>query len=114
MAWRDFDDNANTYDSPVPVAVVEKANDERYAADFNMLVQVYALEMRGERQREQDGKVLRLSERAEFVRTLRTLASRINDGWGASDALVTQAAFDDYGPAMVLRALARAYDEVTK
>ena len=102
-----------TLDGPSP-SDIEKANDERYANDFATLVQVYALEMRGERQREQDGKVLRLSERAEFLRTLRTLANRINDGWGAADALVTQACFDDYGPAMVLRALARAYDEVAK
>lgn len=102
-----------TLDGPSP-SDIEKANDERYANDFAMLVQVYALEMRGERQREKDGKVLRLSDRAEFVRALRLLANRINDGWGAADALVTQAAFDDWGPAMVLRALARAYDEVAK
>jgi len=75
-----------------------------YANDFNTLVQ----EMRGDLQQ------LRLSDRAEFVRALRTLANRINDGWGAADALVTQAAFDDHGPAMVLRALARAYDEAAK
>lgn len=114
MTWRDFQDNANTYDSPVPASVVEKADDEVYANDFAMLVQIYALEMRGDAQRQKEGKVLRLSDRAEFARTLRTLASRINDGWGAADALVTQACFDDYGPAMVLRALARSYDEVTK
>jgi len=105
---------ATVFDGPSAAERDAEIDDERYANDFNMLVQVYALEMRGERQREQDGKVLRLSERAEFLRTLRTLANRINDGWGAADALVTQACFDDYGPAMVLRALARAYDEVAK
>lgn len=101
------------FEGPSP-SDIERADDERYAADFNTLVEVYALEMRGDLQRQKDGKVFPLSDRAEFVRALRTLANRINDGWGAADALYTQSCFDDHGPAMVLRALARAYDEVAK
>ena len=106
--WRDFDDNANTYDSPVPVAVVEKSDDERYANDFATLVEVFAVGIRADRQAIKDGRVLSAGTCYDLSRKLREVSRLLVDNISA-DGLYVQQCCEDHGEAMVLNALARAY-----
>jgi hypothetical protein len=50
------------------------------------------------------------SARARFAEQLSKVRSQLLDGWGSPDAGFPQQVCDDHGPALILRALADAYE----
>src|SRR5678816_1033924 len=103
MTWRDFGDIAETYVDPVQPSVREKQEDENYARDFTVLVAIFRTQI-GYLNRHQKPEV-------QFAGMLTHLRSLILDGWGSPDAGFPQQCFTDHGPAILLRAIARAYQE---
>lgn len=89
-------------EGPAP-AVAERADDEAYANDFAALVAIFRTEIAEQRAGPKPIE--------HFAKQLRYLSSLMLDGWGASDAQFPQQCFDDHGPAILLRALAKAYEQ---
>ena len=102
-----------TIEGPSP-SDAERAADQHYAEDFAILTANFAQGLLHDRRMALDGTALPLKPAQEFVRNLRLLAAQIADGWGASDAQFPQQCFADHGPQILLRAMARAYDEVAQ
>ena len=95
-------------EGPAP-SDIEIADDDRYRADFCTLVEVFKSRLQGQRDLIVAKKVLPVSPQHDFARELKWLSQAMVDGWGAPDAQYPQQCFDDWGPAILLRALATAY-----
>ena len=102
MPWKDYDTNigAPAYEGPSP-SEIERQDDENYARDFAALVAIFRTRI--EKAPKPTG--------AQFAVELKYLANLMLEGWGASDAQFPQQCFDDWGPAILLRALAKAYEQ---
>lgn len=101
-----------TLDGPSP-SDIEKADDKNYATDYAVLVEVFAVGVRGQQARVTAGTELTPGGAYDFASKLREVSRLMTDSWSV-DSLYPQQCFEDYGPAFVLRALARAYEEVAK
>ncbi len=86
---------------PVPPSVREKAQDENYQRDFNVLLAIFRTHLEVANKH--------LAPNVRFAGQLRHLAHLMLDGWGGSD--FPQQVFDDHGPQAILRALAKAYEQ---
>ena len=95
-------------EGPSP-SFLEMSDDDLYRADFNVLVAVFRTRLQSQRDLIVAKKVLPVSPQHDFARELKWLSQAMVDGWGAPDAQYPQQCFDDWGPAILLRALATAY-----
>ena len=100
----------DTLEGPSP-SDIERALDENAAADYAVLVAVFATGLRNQQQRIARGKELTPGAVYDFCTKLRETARLLTDTYSA-DGLFHQQCLSDYGPSFVLRALARAYEEV--
>ena len=104
MTWRHFtNDSAEASADPVPASVREQQDDAQYAGDFATLVAVFRTQIE-HLNRHQKPEV-------QFAGMLTHLRTLIVDGWGSPDAGFPQQCFTDHGPAILLRALAKAYEQ---
>ena len=105
---------ATVFDGPSAAERDAEIDDERYANDFNTLVEVFAVGIRADRQAIKDGRVLSAGQCYDLSRKLREVSRLLVDNISA-DGLYLQQCVDDHGDepgnaeAMVLNALARAY-----
>lgn len=97
-AWKTFTDDATTYSSPVPPAVLEQ-QDQRFKGDFLTLLAGYRTEL---------ARTPRTA--AGFAAQLNALGKRLLDDFGPN-GLFEQQAYSERGPSILLRALAEAYDQ---
>jgi hypothetical protein len=82
---------------------LERSDDAQYAGDFATLVAIFRTDLASHKQH--------LKPNVRFAGELRHVAHLLLDGWGSSDAQFPQQCFEDHGPGILLRALAKAYEQ---